>query len=180
MNKWSKVSSPVIHEKLSKVDLEASKKIHPNDRKRILRALEVYEFIGVPISKLHMEQQKDESLYDPVIIGLQLPRDELYTRINQRVLSMFKSGWIEEVKKLRLMGYSPELQSMQSLGYKSINQFLDGSCSEKDMVELTQRDTRRYAKRQMTWFQADKRVQWLSVHGKKLEEIATEICSKIS
>lgn len=163
MTKWSKFSTPLIHEELAKVDPDAAQKIHPNDRKRILRALEVYEYLGTLISKLQQEQQKDESPYEPVIIGLQLPRKELYARIDTRVVNMFERGWIEEVEKLRKMGYSPGLQSMQSLGYKYINEYLDGKCNKEDMIQLTQRDTRRYAKRQMTWFRADKRIQWMDV-----------------
>lgn len=156
-------TTPLIHEKLSKVDAEAAGKIHPNDRRRILRALEVYEYLGTPISVLQREQQKEESPYNPIIIGFQLPRKELYARIDARVVKMFQNGWIEEVEKLREMGYSPSLLPMQSLGYKYINEYLDRKCNKEDMIQLTQRDTRHYAKRQMTWFRADKRINWMDV-----------------
>lgn len=162
-DKYQQLSTPLIHEILTKVDLDASQKIHPNDRKRILRALEVYEYFGTPISVLHRQQQKEESPYDPIIIGLELPRKELYARIDARVVKMFQKGWVEEVRELRKMGYSPNLQPMQSLGYKYINEFLDGKCNREDMIQLTQRDTRHYAKRQMTWFRADKRIHWMDV-----------------
>jgi tRNA dimethylallyltransferase len=165
MTKWSKFSTPLIHEELAKVDPDAAQKIHPNDQKRILRALEVYEYLGTPISKLQQEQQKEESPFDPVIIGLQLARKELYARIDTRVVKMFENGWIDEVEKLRKMGYSPTLLPMQSLGYKYINEYLDGKCNKEDMIQLTQRDTRHYAKRQMTWFRADKRIHWMDVLG---------------
>jgi len=148
---------------LKKVDPEAAGKIHSNDSKRINRALEVYEITGSPISQL----QKFKTIpanFPSFQCGLQWPRERLYQRIEQRVDKMMESGLVDEVEKLREMGYNSNLNSLNTLGYKEIFLYLDGQLSKEEAVELIKRNTRRFAKRQMTWFRRDSRIQWIPVN----------------
>jgi len=150
-----------LHEELSRVDPLLGDKIHPNDRQRILRALEVFRMTGTPLSYWHRQHRFETSRYRPVKIFLNRDREELYARIDQRVLIMVKQGFLDEVQMLLDMGYGPELKSMQSLGYKQLSEHLSGECSLETAVYRIQRETRRYAKRQMTWFRGDPEFRWL-------------------
>lgn len=150
-----------LYEKLKKVDPVSAQKIHPNDKQRIVRALEVYYLTGEPISKLQEQHRFETRQYETLKIALYRPREELYDRINRRVLQMIDQGLLEEVKSLLLEGYSPELNSMTSIGYQHIARYLKGEISLERAIELLQRDTRRYAKRQITWFKGDKEYIWL-------------------
>jgi tRNA dimethylallyltransferase len=127
--------------------------------------------------------KKQKSPYNLIMFGLTRPREELYRRINERVVMMIKSGLVEEVKKLLDMGYSRELNSMQALGYRQIIDYLDGKVSLEEAVYLIARDTRRYAKRQYTWFLRDKNIIWLDVskEGKKkiIENIIKTVEGKL-
>jgi tRNA dimethylallyltransferase len=150
--------------RLSAIDPAAASKIHPNDKKRIIRALEVYELTGKPISKLQESRQPntDSRAQEYNLIGINLPREELYQRINQRVDNMIAKGLIEEVKGLLAQGYSKELNSFQALGYKEVVEYLDGKWSKELMIEELKKRTRNFARRQMTWFRRFKDAQWFS------------------
>jgi len=149
-----------LHAYLQRIDPEAAVRIQPHDLVRIIRAIEVYELTGKPISWHQKRHQFQERPYDYLKICLYLPRDILYKRINMRVEKMFARGLIEEVERLLKMGYSPALKSMQAIGYRHVIGYLKGKYSLERAKELLKRDTRRYAKRQLTWWRQDKEVLW--------------------
>jgi tRNA dimethylallyltransferase len=152
--------SAYLYKKLSHQDPDTAKKIHPNDTYRIMRALEVYTLTGKTLAELHQEHGFKDSPFLVLKIGLHIHRELLYNRINKRVEIMITSGFVDEVKRLLAMGYSPELKSMQSIGYRHIVNFIEGHCTWDETVRTLKRDTRRYAKRQITWFKADPEVIW--------------------
>jgi tRNA dimethylallyltransferase len=152
--------SAYLYKKLCRQDPDTAKKIHSNDTYRIMRALEVYESTGKTLAKYHQEHGFRDSPFVALKIGLYISREMLYKRINKRVEIMINSGFVNEVKRLLVMGYSPELKSMQSIGYRHIVNFIEGHCTWDETVRTLKRDTRRYAKRQMTWFKADPEVIW--------------------
>ena len=152
----------VLYQRLMEIDPEQAQKIHFNDRKRIIRGLEVYELSGNPISKMQKEKTTP-SKFHPILIGLKWRREKLFQRINQRVDHMIQLGLVEEVKHLRMQGYGIELNSMNSVGYKEMISFLAEEISFEEAILLIKRNTRRYAKRQMTWFKKDKRIHWIDL-----------------
>jgi tRNA dimethylallyltransferase len=152
----------VLHRELQLLDPESASRIHPHDILRIIRALEVCSLAKKPISHFQREHGFRESPYEILKIGLQCDREALFRRIECRVEEMLKMGWVEEVKSLLMKGYSPTLKSMQTVGYKHFVSHLTGEIDLARAVELTKRDTRRYAKRQITWFKADKEIHWLA------------------
>jgi len=157
--------SNVLHARLEEVDPQAARKIHPNDARRIIRALEVYVTTGRPISEMWREgRRKKKARFDRlVMVGLVRERPILYERIDRRCDQMIELGLVEETRKLLEQGYSGTLTSGQALGYKEIVRHLEGKCSLDEAVELIKRDTRRYAKRQLTWFRTDPRIEWLDM-----------------
>lgn len=152
-----------LHKRLKIVDEISAKRININDRKRIIRALEIYEVTGKPMSKYYKDFRKPNEDYNLVMIGLNMDRDTLYGRINQRVDYMIKDGLIEEVKTLLNMGYSKELISMQGIGYKEIIMYIDGQYTLEKSIEEIKKGSRNYAKRQLTWFRRDDRIKWYNV-----------------
>jgi len=150
-----------MHARLARVDPAASDRIHPHDRQRILRALEVHRITGRPLSAWQGEHRFHEDHFQVIGIFLHRNRQELYRRINERVLRMMDAGFLGEARELLERGYGPELKPMQSLGYKQLVAHLMGRCSLTEAVEEIKKQTRRYAKRQMTWFRGDSRFQWL-------------------
>lgn len=148
-------------EMLREFDSVSADRLHPNNLKRIIRAIEFYKVTGVPISKHQEETKKQKSRYNPLIMCIQWDRDRLYDRINRRVDIMIKEGLKDEVKHLMEMGYTKELNSMQGIGYKEIIDYLDGKYSLWEAAEAIKQGSRRYAKRQMTWFRRDERVHYL-------------------
>lgn len=156
-----------LHEELSRVDPFLGAKIHPHDRQRILRALEVYRISGTPLSWWQSQHRFEKCRYRAIKIFLYRDREELYARINQRVLIMMEQGFLEEVRKLLDMGYGPDLKSMQSLGYKQLTEHLRGECSLETAIYRVQRETRRYAKRQMTWFRGDPEFRWVHAEDQR-------------
>jgi tRNA dimethylallyltransferase len=148
---------------LQKVDPVAAAKMHPSFTRRIIRALEVYHLTGIPISRL--QETRAEVNFRTVFVGLQWPRDVLYRRINRRVDRMLADGLVEEVRRIRALGYPPELKGLQTTGYVEVFPFLDGRTSYDAMVEEIKRNTRRYAKRQLTWFRHDDRIHWFRVES---------------
>ncbi len=151
-----------LHEKLREIDPVSAESIHPNNEKRIIRALEFFELNGYPIS-LHNERERQRtSPYDFRYFVLTDERDRLYERIDKRVDQMLEEGLVEEVKRLKEMGYHRQMVSMQGLGYKEILDYLDGSCTLEEAVYRIKRDTRHFAKRQLTWFRRERDVFWLN------------------
>jgi tRNA dimethylallyltransferase len=149
-----------LHQRLRERDPATADRLHPNDTLRIIRALEVTATTGRAISQHHREHAFRESPFQILKIGLQLPRPELYSRIDRRVDAMLAAGLRDEVRGLLQMGYGPELKAMQSIGYRHLCDHLAGNADWETTVRLLKRDTRRYAKRQMTWFLADPAVTW--------------------
>lgn len=147
---------------LKKVDPEAAAKIHSNDLFRVVRALEVYELTGLKISA---QQKKHPSILGQnyKIIGLTLPRAELYARLEARIDKMFERGLLDEVRSLLDSGCTSELSSMQAIGYKEAIQYLQGSITKEEMLADIKQGTRNFAKRQYTWFRAFKNVEWVEV-----------------
>lgn len=161
--------SAFLHNRLGKCDPGTVERLHPNDTFRIVRALEVYELTGKPISAYHREHGFSEKPFNVLKIGLCLNRDLIYDRINRRVDSMIAAGFLDEVKGLLGMGFTADLKSMQSIGYRHMVGFINGRFSRDEMLQTLKRDTRRYAKRQLTWFRADPEIRWSQ--PERLEEI---------
>jgi tRNA dimethylallyltransferase len=152
---------PALHERLRRLDPASAWRLHPHDTYRILRALEVIMATGEPLSALHESHQFRDAPYQTLKLGLIRPREELHQRIEARVELMLAQGWLEEVKGL-LARYPPDLKPLQALGYRHLIAFLQERWSWEEAMELLKRDTRRYAKRQLTWFKGDSEVRWHS------------------
>jgi len=152
-----------IHRRLQAVDPETAARLHPNDLRRVVRALEVYERTGRPLSEHLREARGQGSPFDLLMFGLMRPREELYARINQRVLDQIGAGLVDEVARLLERGLDEDDVSMKGLGYKEIIGYLKGRYDLDEAVRLLQRDTRRYARRQLTWFRAHPRIRWLDL-----------------
>ena len=151
-----------LHRYLEKVDPVAAACIHVRDTQRLIRAIEVFESTGQPISLAQKAHGFDRQRYQTIKIGLQMEREALYNKIDLRVDTMLADGFLEEVKRLLEMGYPPEIKPMQALGYRHMVQYLKGHLSFDEAVRTLKRDHRRYAKRQMTWFGADQEINWLA------------------
>ena len=169
-----------LYAELQKADPAYAAKISHNDRQRILRSLEVFYVTGKPFSFWH-EQKPEPAPFEAVFWGLTAERTTLYRRINERVLRMLQEGLEEEVRGLLEMGYSPELNALNTVGYKEMIDYLNGKISRETMIESIQRNSRRYAKRQLTWFRAESRVHWHEVaEAGDLKEIAQKILAQLS
>lgn len=149
-----------LHHRLSGLDPEAGRRIHPNDRFRILRALEVFESTGKPISAHQAEHRFGDSPFRTLKIGLEIEREALYERIDRRVDRMIETGLLSEVRGLLARGYTSDLNAMKSIGYRHMADYIEGRIGWREAVATLKRDTRRYAKRQYTWFKADPEVRW--------------------
>ncbi len=149
-----------LFERLEEVDSETAGRLHPNDTYRIIRALETIESGGESITALHQEHRFEDDPYCPLKIGLQMDRTDLYARIDRRVDLMIEAGLVEEVQGLLNSGYGAGLKSMQSIGYRHVVEYLAEKLTWDACVRTLQRDTRRFAKRQFTWFGADKQIHW--------------------
>ena len=152
----------VIHNMLKEVDPVADDEIHENNLKRVIRALEYYHETGMCISDHNKEQRQKESPYNFRYYVLNMDREKLYNRINLRVDIMAENGLVDEVKKLKEMGYGKELNSMQGIGYKEIYDYVDGVYDYDTAIETLKKNTRNFAKRQITWFKREKEVVWLN------------------
>lgn len=166
-----------LYNELKRIDFEQAKKIHPNNYRRVIRALEIYETTGMTMSEIH-KRQKRTPKYDHFMIGLEMERQSLYNQINQRVDQMVQDGLIEEVKRLLDKGYE-DAQSMQAIGYKEIIPYLKGETDLDSAIERLKRNTRRYAKRQYTWFKNKLDVHWYCLTTTNYEEILNDILSDI-
>ncbi|WP_456275415.1 tRNA (adenosine(37)-N6)-dimethylallyltransferase MiaA [Bacillus sp. AK128] len=168
----------VLVDRLKMVDPVASEKIHPNNHRRIIRALEIYITTGKTMSD-YIDDQDEETLYDVALIGLTLDRELLYDRINKRVDVMIEQGLEQEVKRLYQQGIK-DVQSIQAIGYKELYQYLDGLITFAEAVELLKRNSRRYAKRQLTWFRNKMDVHWFDMTNEEYEKKFTEIIHYIA
>jgi len=148
-------------ERLRRVDPDAAARMHPNNLVRIIRALEVHELTGAPLSRHQQRHGFSDSRFEARRIGIQVERSVLYRRIEERVEHMLTAGLLDEVRGLLAAGCDRSLKSMRAIGYKEAAAFLYGECSHADMVDLIKRDTRRYAKRQLTWFRGESDIIWL-------------------
>ncbi|MEW6458012.1 MAG: tRNA (adenosine(37)-N6)-dimethylallyltransferase MiaA [Bacillota bacterium] len=151
-----------LHRHLAVVDPVTARRLHPNDQRRIIRALEVYYQSGIPFSR-HPDRRDRAPKYLPVMFGLNMERGRLYRRIEERVDAMIRAGLVREVQSLLEKGYGPELVAMKGLGYKEIAAHLRGSLTLEEAIHILKRNTRRFAKRQLTWFRRDERIRWLDV-----------------
>ncbi|MEW6171299.1 MAG: tRNA (adenosine(37)-N6)-dimethylallyltransferase MiaA, partial [Candidatus Omnitrophota bacterium] len=152
---------PYLYEKLVKADLRAAAKIHPNDLFRVIRALEVYYLTGKPISELQQRKEGIMDKYNVAIIGLDMARSALYQKINERTEEMFTQGLIAEVKKI--LDKKLSLTARQAIGIKEVKGYLEGRYSLEEAKDILSRNTRHYAKRQLSWFRQDKRIKWIKI-----------------
>lgn len=165
-----------LYEELRRVDKETAEKISPNDLRRIVRALEVYYSAGIPIS---LKKQQTRGLYGKLpirIFGLLMERKLLYQRINERVDEMWEKGVVDEMAKL--LKYDLSFTARKIIGIKEIASFLRGDCAEQEAVELMKKNTRNFAKRQITWFRNDKRIEWINTDNLLAESIKKIIIEK--
>ncbi|MFQ5913322.1 MAG: tRNA (adenosine(37)-N6)-dimethylallyltransferase MiaA [Nitrospinota bacterium] len=155
-----------LHRRLSRVDPETAAAVGARDVKRIVRALEAYEKTGVPISRLRAEHARKGALFrDPLLLCLRWDRKALYNQTDRRVVSMIDEGWVEEARRLREKNYSPELPALRALGYVTLWAHLDGEMDLEMAVDAIQRETRRFARRQMIWFRGMPGITWVDVPG---------------
>jgi tRNA dimethylallyltransferase len=150
-----------LYERVKAADPAAAARIHPHDPNRIIRALEVLELTGETMSAHFARQRREGPRYPALIVGLDPPRELMYERINQRVQAMIERGLVAEVEELRRCGYGPELASQKALGYQQIHRYLDGACDLERAAYLIARDTRHYARRQLTWLRKEPGLVWM-------------------
>ncbi len=169
-----------LHERLKMIDPAAAEKIHPRDRRRIIRALEVFILEGRPISEQPVLTRQQESPYQVLIFGLTLPRPQLYRSIEDRVETMMAQGFFEEVQMLLRRGYSRSAPGMQVLGYRQLAACIDGEMTREEALAEIKKETRRLAKRQLTWFRRDPRIVWLNRSTENgLEKLAETISRQV-
>lgn len=178
-----------LHEELRKVDEKSAETIHANNVKRVIRALEFFKQTGQKISEHNEAERAKESPYAFCYFVLTDERSNLYDRIDKRVDQMMQDGLLEEVKRLRERGYTKDMVSMQGLGYKELFAYLDGACTLEEAIYILKRDTRHFAKRQLTWFRRERDVIWIDkkqynydetqivdAMTEKIRERITDIC----
>ena len=167
-----------LHALLQKADPASAARLHPNDVRRVVRALEVYELTGVPLSS-HKTPDAEDAPYDFQLYAIDMPRETLYARIDRRVDEMMAQGLMDEVLELKKRGLSPDCPSMQGLGYKELWPALDGQMPLPDAVALIKLRTRHFAKRQLTWFRRDARIRWFPWQpGAPVQPMIDEICRR--
>ena len=177
-----------VYEVLKKVDAKSAAKLHANDAKRVIRAIEIYEITGKTKSELNAlnavqnndivnstTQNTVQFVLKPLIIGLNMPRELLYERINLRTELMLKNGLLDEVQQLKQKGYSTQLQSLKSIGYKELYDYLDGIATLEEAKETIKQNTRNYAKRQITWFKRFQNAIWFDVSTQSTNEIVKHV-----
>ena len=150
-----------LHKRLQTCDPESADRIHPNNLVRVIRALEVYELTGTPMSELQQQWHPEKQRYPFIAFGLTMPRALLYRRIEQRVDVMLANGLIAEVESLLAAGYARDSVALQSFGYRELIAYLDGDCTYLEAISQLKQNTRRFAKRQLTWFRKDTRIEWM-------------------
>jgi len=165
-----------VYHRLQQIDPATATRLHPNDLVRVIRALEVFHLTGVPISVHQQQATTPVAHYDASFFVLTTERDALYQRINARVDQMMEEGFVEEVQSLHERGYHQDLRPLQSLGYKEIGEFLTGKADLESSVRLIKRNTRHYAKRQLTWFRKYKDVHWIKRDAPQALESILDHC----
>lgn len=176
--KYGHLTNEELHAKLSAVDEVGAKDIHPNNRKRVIRALEIYETSGVKKSEM-IERQEHKMIYDACLIGLTDDRASLYDRINKRVDMMYEAGLVEEVKALFAQNIPENAQSIRAIGYKELYDYFKGLITLEESKELIKRNSRRYAKRQYTWFNNQMDVTWFHVQVNDFNQTINEVLTYI-
>lgn len=171
----SKHGNLALWQLLEQQDLQSAQRLHYNDTKRVIRALEIFHLTGKPASERQTIVNKQTLRYQTAYLALNLPRDILYQRINLRVEQMIAQGLEEEVRQTLAMGVPQDALSMTSLGYRQMVQYIDGEISIERAVELIKRDTRHFAKRQLTWFRHDPNIAWVEKQGKTEQQIEAEL-----
>lgn len=166
-----------VHKILQEIDPDSADRIHPNNVRRVIRALEIYHCTGEKMSE-QLQKQNKEYKYDAVLIGLTMDRDTLYERINQRVDIMMEEGLLEEVKGIYERGIR-DCQSIQAIGYKELFDYFEGKVSLDQAVENLKQNSRRYAKRQLTWFRNKMNLNWFEMDTGTYEKKVAEICALI-
>jgi tRNA dimethylallyltransferase len=172
--------SGYLHAMLQTIDPESAARIQPQDVNKLVRAIEVFEQTGQPLSVFHREHLFKERPYDVIMIGLRRLRADLYSRIDRRVEEMIGRGLLDEVRDLLKHGYAPDLPSMKGLGYRQMIDYIMGKYDFKEAVQRLKRDTRRYAKRQFTWFNRDPAIRWVDLHSSDgIEEAYSKVHASI-
>ena len=156
-----KLGVETLHQRLRACDPISAERIHPNNLVRVIRALEVYELTGTPMSEHQQQWQQENQRYPFTAFCLTMPRALLYSRIEQRVDVMLANGLIAEVESLLAAGYARGSAALRSFGYRELIDYLDGKCTYLEAVDQLKRNTRRFAKRQLTWFRKDTRIEWI-------------------
>ena len=162
-----------VHAELRRVDPKTAARLHPNDSQRIVRAMEVFELSGRPLSSFQRGREEPAD-FTPLFFGLRRERPALAERIDRRVEWMIEAGLADEVRDLAGRGWGPELNALRSVGYQEVFEFLAGRCSWEETIRLIKLNTRRYAKRQMTWFRRDARIHWIDLDRCRVQQ-AVEI-----
>jgi tRNA dimethylallyltransferase len=169
-----------FYAELMRVDPETATRLHPNDESKVMRALEVYRLSGRPLSTLHAEHAFHETPFSALLIGLERKKETLYRRIEERIDWQLDHGMVEETRLLLDQGYGRELGSMKGLGYRQVGAFLANECDYTEMVRRFKRDTRRFAKRQLTWFRSEAGIAWLSIEDNEpYERTAERVIARI-
>ena len=167
-----------LHKRLQICDPESAERIHPNNIVRVIRALEVYKLTGTPMSQRQQQWHPEKQRYPFVAFGLTMPRALLYRRIEQRVDVMLANGLVAEVESLLATGYARDSVALQSFGYRELIAYLDGACTYLEAISQLKQNTRRFAKRQLTWFRKDTRIEWLD--RESTSDIISHILKRIS
>ena len=169
-----------VHKMLEKIDKESSERLHFNDTRRIIRALEVFKVTGKTITEFQIESKDKPSKYEFAFVGLTMDRKLLYERIEKRVDIMIEKDLLNEVKNLLSMGYNKNLVSMKAIGYKELADYLDGVYTWTDVIDLIKKNSRHYAKRQLTWFRRDERITWFDVNIDEKSRLVLNIIKHIA
>lgn len=172
-----KEGNEAVHKLLEEVDEEAAQKIHANNLRRVVRALEIYKTTGKTMTQVNLESVQ-EPLYDALIIGLNMDRELLYERINRRVDIMMEQGLEEEVKNILSMGINRNSTAMQAIGYKEFIEYFDGEITKEEAIEKIKQESRRYAKRQLTWFRRNEKINWVLLQSDyNYDKIVIQSCA---
>jgi tRNA dimethylallyltransferase len=169
-----------LHRELARVDPDSAGRLHPHDQVKIIRALEVHHLSGRPLSEAHRTHAFTDATFAPLLVGLTQERDALYRRIEERVDSQLAKGLVQETQRLLACGYGRHLGSMKGLGYRQIAGYLAGEYAYEEAVRRLKRDTRHFAKRQMTWFRKEPDITWLSIdESEPIERVSVRILELI-
>ena len=165
-----------LYARLATTDPVTAARLHPRDTSKIIRALEVHRLSGIPMSSFHAGHGFGDRPFSALVIGLNRAREQLYRRIEERIDRQLANGLFEETRDLLDRGYGREVPAMTGLGYRHVAAYLAGECEEEEMIRLFKRDTRRFAKRQMTWFNREPEIRWLIIEdAEPIEETATRV-----